>query len=65
MQVALAKSRRLLAIFLWIADKILKSGGEVSFEWPRYCIGWMLPELVDLYADMIFALLILMVVPSV
>eukprot|EP00973_Karenia_brevis_P020818 2861549-Karenia_brevis.AAC.1 len=47
LRAARARSRVLLANFIWIADEILKNCGEVSFEWPRYCTGWMLPELVD------------------
>eukprot|EP00973_Karenia_brevis_P081544 11303456-Karenia_brevis.AAC.1 len=47
LRLARAKSRVLLANFIWIAEEILKNGGEVSCEWPRYCTGWMLPELVD------------------
>eukprot|EP00973_Karenia_brevis_P088506 12272806-Karenia_brevis.AAC.1 len=45
LRVARARSPRLLANFIWIAEEVLWNGGEVSFEWPRYCAGWMLPEL--------------------
>ena len=39
------ESRVLLSKFLSIADRILTLGGHVSFEWPRWCAGWALPEL--------------------
>ena len=50
------ESRVLFSRFIAIADLVMTLGGHVSFEWPRHCAGWMLPELQsfirrwDLYA---------------
>ena len=33
-------SLALFATFVELAALVLKGGGEVSFEWPRYCVGW-------------------------
>eukprot|EP00973_Karenia_brevis_P068769 9560556-Karenia_brevis.AAC.1 len=43
--LARRRSRSLLKSFIALADKALRQGGHVSFEWPRYCAGWALPEL--------------------
>ena len=42
-----AISRKMLARFIYLAEIVLKQGGEISFEWPRFCSGWRLPELID------------------
>ena len=44
------RSRRMVRRFITLAEIVLKNGGEVSFEWPRYCTGWRLPELVRFIA---------------
>ena len=38
-------SRTLLNKFLRIADLVVLFRGAISFEWPRFCAGWALPEL--------------------
>ena len=37
----------MLAHALRVADRIIERGGDVSFEWPKSCAGWLLPELVS------------------
>ena len=37
----------MLSYFTQLADYVVKHGGTVSFEWPRYCSGWKLEELVS------------------
>ena len=44
------RSRRMVRRFITLAEIVLRSGGEVSFKWPRYCTGWRLPELVRFIA---------------
>ena len=39
------ESRKLLAAYMNLVAKVLNNGGHVSFEWPKYCAGWLLPEL--------------------
>ena len=39
------KSWKLLRGFIKVAEKVLHNGGQVSFEWPWLCVGWLLPEL--------------------
>ena len=39
------KSRKLLAHFFVVAEKIIANAGHVSFEWPKGSRGWILPEL--------------------
>ena len=39
------ESVELLRRFILVADKIIAQGGQVHFEWPRYCAGWGLLEL--------------------
>ena len=39
------ESQTLLSKFLQIADLAMLLVAEVSFEWPRFCAGWALPEL--------------------
>ena len=36
----------MLQNFVEIGDAVLAAGGHVSFEWPRHCSGWILPELM-------------------
>ena len=43
-----ALSIRLLEHFAEVAEFAYKLGGEVSFEWPGYCSGWIQKPLVDL-----------------
>jgi len=43
-----SKSRQMLVNFVDIASQVIRSGGTISFEWPRYCAGWDLPELHDM-----------------
>ena len=35
----------MLRVFIRLAHAIIHYGGEVSFEWPRYCTGWAQPDL--------------------
>ena len=35
----------MLRSFVQVSEIILALGGDVSFEWPRFCAGWALPEL--------------------
>ena len=44
------QSRVLLAKYIELADLVMKFGGHVSFEWPRHCAGWILPELMNFIA---------------
>ena len=41
------ESVKMLNSFIECAEIALSQGGEVSFEWPRYCLGWLRPELID------------------
>ena len=36
----------MLRRFVRLARAVARSGGRVTFEWPRYCSGWSLKELV-------------------
>ena len=40
-------SRRMGKDFIRAADLCIAGGGHASFEWPRYCAGWSLPELTQ------------------
>ena len=40
------ESRRMLQAFIETAELALALGGEISFEWPASCRGWLLPELI-------------------
>ena len=40
----------LLKNFIECADLALSLGGEVSFEWPHNCAGWLLEELLAFIA---------------
>ena len=42
-----AKSLKLLKSFIECAELALSLGGEVSFEWPRHCTGWLQKPLVE------------------
>ena len=37
----------MLKSFIECAELALSLGGEVSFEWPRHCGGWLRPELIS------------------
>ena len=41
------KSVSMLKDFIECAELALANGGEVSFEWPRNCAGWLRPELIN------------------
>eukprot|EP00439_Symbiodinium_sp_Y106_P001290 s2641_g1.t1 len=41
------RSRRILRNFISVAEVVLAQGGHVSFEWPKGCSGWALPELTQ------------------
>ena len=43
-----AQSIKLLGHFAEVAELAVKLGGEVSFEWPAYCSGWVQKPLTDL-----------------
>ncbi len=38
-----ANSIKMLGRFLQLARHVQKTGGTISFEWPRFCAGWDLP----------------------
>ena len=42
------ESRQMLESFIRFAEAILAGGGEVSFGWPKTCLGWHLPELMEM-----------------
>ena len=39
------ESQQMLINFIRFAEVIYAAGGEVSFEWPKNCVGWHLEEL--------------------
>ena len=39
-------SIQMLKSFIRLAEHVLKFGGHVSFEWPKSCKGWLIPELL-------------------
>ena len=41
------ESRQMIRRFLRLAEVIVANGGEVSFEWPQHCTGWLQSELLD------------------
>ena len=45
------RSRKMLRRFCRLAKAVSKSGGRVTFEWPRFCSGWSLKELRALIRD--------------
>ena len=42
MEKTIKKSEKNLGDFISIANEVLDMGGQVGFEWPRYCEGWWL-----------------------
>ena len=41
-----------LGNFVILAEEVLTYGGTISFEWPRYCVGWNTLEvksMIDLF----------------
>ena len=43
------QSRKMVSSFSELTDLAVESGGSSSFEWPRYCSGWVeVDELVDM-----------------
>ena len=42
------KSRLLIKNFCKLARAVARQGGRVTFEWPRYCVGWSDQELQKL-----------------
>ena len=40
-------SRKLLANYIKVAERVLQNGGHIAFEWPKHCEGWMLKELLQ------------------
>ena len=40
------KAAAMLRSFIALADLALDYGGEISFEWPRHCLGWLRPEML-------------------
>jgi len=49
-KIKLARRRRksieMVKSFIQIAELALKLGGHISFEWPRFCEGWAIKELM-------------------
>ena len=45
------RSRTMLSNFRIAALEVIKGGGDVSFEWPRFCSGWDLTDLVELEVE--------------
>ena len=41
-----AESLQMLTYFFLLAKEIIALGGDVSFEWPRFCTGWKLDVLM-------------------
>ena len=41
------ESKMMLKNFIKTAELVISLGGEVSFEWPKSCLGWLLPELIE------------------
>ena len=46
------KSLELVSRFRFLAEKVIEYGGRVSFEWPRYCAGWLQKELISMICDL-------------
>ncbi len=42
-----AVPRQMVRDFMRVAQLALEQGGEVSFEWPHSCSGWLLADLID------------------
>ena len=45
------KSIEFVRTFATLAGIVRDTGGTVSFEWPRYCTGWGIGELMDMIVD--------------
>jgi len=45
------ESRTMLKNFIETAALVINLGGEVSFEWPKSCLGWLLPELIQFITE--------------
>ena len=45
-------SRKLIRRFKTLADMVIANGGNVGFEWPRYCDGWNDPEIKNILKDL-------------
>jgi hypothetical protein len=45
-----AESLKMLRSFIKVAELALSLGGEVSFEWPKNCTGWLRRELITFIA---------------
>ena len=45
------KSRLLIRKFCKLARAVARRGGRVTFEWPRFCVGWSYQELQKLIRD--------------
>lgn len=41
-----ATRKKLLANFIKVAERAIQNGGHIAFEWPKFCDGWMLTELI-------------------
>ena len=46
-----SQSEELIHSFIQVANIVLDQGGEVSFEWPRYCTGWHSKVLLNWIAE--------------
>ena len=59
LEKARRKSKAMLATFIIVAELAMSLGGEASFEWPNFCVGWLLAELIafiqrnDLYTTLV------------
>ena len=40
LEIRRGKSLKLFSNFVKVATAVREGGGTISFEWPRYCIGW-------------------------
>ena len=45
------KSLELLDNFVRLATVVREKGGTISFEWPRYCVGWAQPRVMKFVHD--------------
>ena len=46
LEASRAESIMFLNNFIACAEIAFAQGGEVSFEWPKNCLGWLRPELI-------------------
>ena len=44
------RSLKLFAHFIEVATAVRQGGGTISFEWPRYCLGWTKQPVLDFLA---------------